>query len=181
MPTRRAWLLAAMCTPPLARAHDAPPPELRAEWPAAAPRVQGRGQLRFLGLAIYEITLWAPMPLDPGRLGEEPLALAIDYQRALDGERIAERALTEMRRGGPLAEAEAARWLAEMKRLFPTVGRGDRLTGVLLPGQGARFHLNGRLRGALQDPGFAPRFFGIWLAAWTSEPVLRGQLLGTLP
>jgi Chalcone isomerase-like len=162
-----------------ARAQPAPPPELADEWPAVTPRRVGQGALRFWGLSVYEATLWAPAPIDAMSLGSARLALSLTYQRALVGERIAERSLEEMRRAGPLDEAQAARWLSAMKRLFPDVSAGDRLTGVLRPGEGARFHLNGVFRGELPDPRFAALFFGIWLAPWTSEPRLRQQLLGS--
>jgi hypothetical protein len=187
MPSRRCLLLATLAVAAHARvhaqtpAHAPAPAELAAEWPALVPRLQGRGQLRFLGLSVYDIALWAPAPVRTERLGLDPLALVIDYRRGLDGARIAERSLTEMRRAGPLADTDAARWLAEMKRLFPDVNDGDRLTGVVLPAQGVRFHLNGAPRGELRDERFAPLFFGIWLAAWTSEPALRRALLGTAP
>jgi hypothetical protein len=49
---------------------------------------------------------------------------------------------------------------------------------VNVPGLGARFFVNGALRGELREPGFARSFFGIWLAPVTSEPALREALLG---
>ena len=39
---------------------------------------------------------------------------------------------------------------------------------------------NGTLRATVADPAFGPPFFGIWLAPWTSEPRLRGELLARL-
>ena len=46
------------------------------------------------------------------------------------------------------------------------------------PGQGAQFWFNGASRGRVADPLFSERFFGIWLSPQTSEPGLRGKLLG---
>ena len=70
------------------------------------------------------------------------------------------------------------RWLAAMKRAFPDVDEGDRITGVQRPGEGVRFFHNGTLRGEVRDADFARRFFGIWLSPQTSEPELRQSLLG---
>lgn len=167
----------------LANAVPAMPEELRDEWPGALPsQPQGHTRMRVFGLSVYDIALWAPRPVaEPRGLPSQPLALAITYLRALDRQRIAERSLAEMRRGGPVDDATAAHWLRTMQQLFPDVAEGDRLTGVLHPGRGARFHLNGRLRGDWPDPVAAARFFGIWLAPWTSEPGLRRALLGTGP
>lgn len=178
---RRRRLLAALAAaglPPQALAQGLPP-ELRLEWPEApAARRHGQARMRYFGLTVYDIALWAPGPLAPGAVERQALALEIAYLRRLSGERIAERSLAEMQRAGPIAEAQAVRWLAEMKRLFPDVDAGDRITGVQWPGVSARFHHNGRYLGELPDARFATLFFGIWLAPWTSEPALRQALLG---
>ncbi len=68
-----------------------------------------------------------------------------------------------------------------MKRLFPDVHAGDRITGVHRPGEGAAFFVNGRAVGEVRDSRFAQLFFGIWLSPRTSQPSLRAALLGTPP
>jgi hypothetical protein len=176
---RRALLVAAAAATlaPLARAQQAagtPPPEVSAELREA--RLQGNGRLRFLGLHIYDARLWSPLPV--ADYAAMPLALELEYGRALDGPKIAERSLDEMRRVGSFDEATGRRWLEAMTRLFPDVKAGDRLTGVHRPGEAARFFLNGALRGEVREPEFARLFFGIWLSPRTSEPGLRKQLLG---
>lgn len=163
----------------VARAQDRLPPELIGRWPGA--RLRGEGRLRFLGLPVYDIRLWTPADA-PSALAERwtqtPLALEIQYLRRLVGGLIAERSIEEMRRQADLPAAKSEAWRAEMARLFPDVQDGDRLTGVLLPGEAARFYFNGSLRGELRDAEFARLFFGIWLAPQTSEPALRERLLG---
>jgi glycine/D-amino acid oxidase-like deaminating enzyme len=87
--------------------------------------------------------------------------------------------LQELRQVIDITEEEATRWLSAMRALFPDVKEGDRLTGIHLPGMGARFAFNGQPVGDVRDPEFARLFFGIWLAAQSSEPALRDALLGT--
>lgn len=179
---RRLVLAAAVASAlagllPMTASGNAAPGEVAREW--GSPRLQGAGRLRFLGLSVYDVRLWTP----DAALGDEnwvgqPLALEIEYSRALDGQQIAQRSLDEMRRGGEIAPATAERWLARMVELFPDVRAGDRLTGVQRPGGSVRFFLNGKLRGEIADAEFARRFFGIWLAPYTSEPKLRASLLG---
>lgn len=146
-------------------------PELPAEWAA-----RGQARMRFLGLRVYDIQLWAAQPVRSW--AEQPHALALTYARALKGRLIAERSLEEMRRQGPIDEAQAARWLQAMTAAFPDVKEGDRLTGRHDPHQGASFWFNGQPRPGVADPLFSRRFFGIWLSPQTSEPALREQLLG---
>lgn len=176
--------LAALAVSP-ARASQAAsrsaPPEVTRELPGA--RLQGEARLRWMGLRVYDARLWvagADVGADWAAVerAAAPLALEIEYARALDGERIAERSLAEMRRQGDIAPELAERWLDTMRRLFPDVAERDRITGVLLPPGRARFFVNARPAGEVQDAEFARRFFGIWLAPQTSEPALRRALLG---
>ncbi len=176
---RRRWLLAAgaLALAPLPRAGaSALPPEVATELPGAL--LRGSGRLRVYGFQVYDARLWSPVPGGLEEWRTAPLALELQYLRRLDGKAIAERSLTEMRRQGDIAAATAERWLGEMTRLFPDVVAGDRITGVHLPGDGARFFINGKLKGEVRDAEFARWFFGIWLSTRTSEPAMREALLG---
>jgi hypothetical protein len=153
-----------------------PPPEVAAEITGA--RLQGGDLFRYFGFRVYDIRLWVGARAVDDNWADRPLALAIRYERRLSGTEIAKRSLKEMQGQATVAPADADRWLQAMTRLFPDVDEGDRLTGVLLPGQGARFFLNGTLRGEVAEPEFARLFFGIWLSPRTSEPDLRQSLLG---
>ena len=181
MPSRRQLLLAcaAMAAPAVqAQAPAAAAPaELSADLPGA--RLLGRGTLRFMGLRIYDARLWAGSAAPAADWVAAPLALELQYARSLDGIKIAERSLTEMRRQGDIAADAARRWLGAMTQIFPDVKEGDRITGLNLPGVGARFFVNSQLKGDVRDADFARSFFGIWLSPKTSEPTLRDALLGS--
>jgi hypothetical protein len=153
-----------------------PPPEVAAALPAA--RLVGQGTLRWFGLAVYEARLWAAEGFDALRFDAHPFALELRYLRRLDGPAIAERALDEMRRGGPIADPDAAAWRAAMRGAFPDVSPGDRLTGVHEPALGTRFHFNGRVTREIGDTAFARRFYAVWLGTHTSQPALRADLIG---
>ncbi len=176
METSRRMLLLAVASAALPAHAGTPPDELQQALPGA--RLRGQARLRFLGLHVYDIRLWAAEGFAPERWAEQPFALEIQYARRLVGRAIAERSIEEMRRQGELPPARAQAWQAQMERLFPDVQDGDRITGVKRPGIGAVFYVNGRLQGEVNDPDFARRFFGIWLAPQTSEPALRQRLLG---
>ena len=155
------------------------PAEVSTELPGA--KLLGAGRLRFLGLRVYEARLWVSAPAMAADWAAAPLALELEYARSLSGVRIAERSLSEMERQGEIEPAKAQRWLSAMKQIFPDVDASDRITGVNVPGMGARFFINSRLKGDLRDPEFARLFFGIWLSPKTSEPALREALLGKAP
>ncbi len=178
MDTHRRGLLLGLALAPLAaRANIAAPPEVVAELPDA--QLLGSGRLTFLGLHVYDARLWIDERFSADRFDRHALALELQYARTLYGRLIAERSLEEMKRSGGVSDAQGERWLAAMKRAFPDVVKGDRITGVQRPEEGVRFFHNGTLRSELLDTDFTRRFFGIWLSPQTSEPKLRQSLLGT--
>lgn len=157
-------------------AEDPLPAEIAQALPQA--RLQGQGLYRHFGFRIYRARLWTQPGFQPGAYVQHPFALELIYARTLDGSAIAERSLAEMQRAAPVQDAQAQDWLTFMRRAFPDVAEGDRLSGIHQPLGTTRFLHNGRPTAALQDADFARRFFGIWLAPHTSAPALRRELLG---
>jgi hypothetical protein len=142
-------------------------------------RQLSQAQMRFFGLLIYDIRLWAQGKIDAQNWTEQVLALELEYARALSGAEIAKRSLAEMRRQADIASEQGQRWLGEMAAAFPDVKAGDRISGLNAPGEGISFFVNGRLQHNIKDANFSRLFLGIWLAPQTSEPKLRSQLLGS--
>lgn len=141
-------------------------------------RPAGEGRLTWLGLHVYDATLYVDRQrFNVAALGESRFALALRYARDLSGQKIAERSEQEMARQGMATERERAQWLVQMRALFPDVKAGDRLTGLYAPGEGTRFYWNDKLIGTIDGARFAECFFGIWLAENTAAPRLRTALL----
>lgn len=109
-----------------------------------------------------------------------PFALELTYRRAISRDDLVEASLKEIRRLSPNGlDAELmARWESEMFQAFVDVRAGDRITGVYMPGEGARFYVGEHLRHVVSDVAFAKAFFSIWLDPRTRNPELRAQLLG---
>ena len=158
-----------------ARALTTPPAEVLRELPDA--RLYGSGRLRRYFFHVYDARRWTQPSVEIARFSQLPLALELQYGRALEGALVAERSLEEMQRGAEITPAQQRAWLTAMQRCFPDVVEGDRMTGVQLPGTAARFFVNGAFVGEVRDAEFTRLFFGIWLAPTTSEPELRAALL----
>jgi len=150
-------------------------PEIRSALPDAT--LSGQARLRVWGFEVYDAALWVAPGFQAPQYTDHGFALTLQYLRELDSDAIARRSIDEMRRVGHFDEAQAARWLAQLRTLIPNVRKGDRITGIHLPGGEVSFLLNGRPTGALRDTLFARLFFGIWLSPQTSEPRLRDLLL----
>jgi hypothetical protein len=155
----------AQAIPPL-------PAALVAELPAL--KLLGEGRLRWLGLHVYDSSLWVPAA--PWSF-DRPFALDIRYAMNIKGRDLSVTSIREMKNLGFTDPAKLRRWETEMDRVFPDIKPGDRLVGVHVPGRQARFYGNERLLGSVNDPEFSRAFFGIWLDEKTSEPELRARLL----
>ncbi|MBE0475298.1 chalcone isomerase family protein [Rhodoferax sp.] len=151
------------------------PTELRAALPTAA--LAGQAKLTFFGFDVYQASLWVAPGFSAAAFAEHGFALELAYLRDFSGADIAERSLAEMARQAPISAEQAARWSAQMGKLFTNVKAGDRLTGIHQPGVGARFVFNSQPLGEIADAEFARLFFGIWLSPQTSRPKLRLALL----
>ncbi|MEO8303003.1 MAG: chalcone isomerase family protein [Betaproteobacteria bacterium] len=136
---------------------------------------QGGGEMTFFGFAIYDGWYWSPIR---GFSIQHPLALDLEYKRNLEGKAIAARSVEEITKLALGTAEERVRWGELMRRIFPDVAKGDRLTGLSLPPGTVRFFHNGRAIGEIDDRDFARAFFGIWLDPATSRPDFRRRLLG---
>ncbi|VVP91937.1 hypothetical protein PS918_03322 [Pseudomonas fluorescens] len=150
-----------------------------AEWREALPGAQiiGSGEFRMFGFDVYNARLWsAGRPL----VDDQPFALELIYQRTISRDDLVEASLKEIKRlsGGSVSDGQLAAWQAQMQQSFVDVQAGTRLTGVYLPGQGARFFVGQQLQHEVKDPQFARAFFDIWLDPRTRSPELRQRLLG---
>lgn len=137
-------------------------------------RVQGSGEMRWFGFAIYDARLW--------RSGEQwqsgaPYALELTYRRSISASMLVNASIDEMARLGEKNEQRLRQWRTELERVFPAVREGDTILGLHEPGRGARFFFNGKPSGMVNDAELAAAFFAIWLDPRTQAPELRARLL----
>jgi hypothetical protein len=141
-------------------------------------RLAGQGSFRWFGFKIYDAQFWVG---DRGYRQNDPesakFALHLTYARDLYGKRIARSSIDEISKQGFGTSEQHEVWLNRMEALFPDVHEGTQISGVYLPGLGARFYLNGDLLGEIADLEFARAFFAIWLDPRTSASSLRTSLL----
>ena len=177
IPLRLFVALALLMGGPVA-AQSAPGPALSA---ALQDQTRtGSARLRYWGFDVYDARLYVAPGFDIQRFEDQRFGLELSYLRGFKGADIAERSIEEMKGVATLDPAQAQRWQDAMSALFPDVRRGDRLTGVHVPGRGARFYVNGQWLGEVADDAFSRSFFGIWLSPKTSQPRLREALIQSL-
>ena len=155
----------------------------QARLPAPVPdaerwQVQGSGEMRWFGFAIYGARLWRS---GERWQGDAPYALELTYRRTISAEQLVNTSIEEMVRLGTLDpqrdEQRLQQWRSALERVFPSVREGDTIIGLHEPGRGARFFYNGKPTGSLDDARLASAFFAIWLDPRTKAPELRMRLL----
>jgi hypothetical protein len=174
-------LVAIICSKLQAQAssetvHQLVPRELQTA--LAEPVLSGRAKLGIWGFDIYNASLWITPFFKAADFANHAFAIELSYLRAFKREAIASRSMAEMARQANWNASPRAGWEQQMRDVFPDVRAGDRITGVNVPGVGARFLINGKTGGEIRDPEFARFFFGIWLSRESSEPKMRLELLG---
>jgi hypothetical protein len=140
----------------------------------------GGGQLTWLGLGIYDASLWTETGRYMGFVKGETVALSLWYQREFSRDQLLKITDTAWRKLGRDAAARE-RWLARLKPLWSDVRPGDNVTTVVEPGGPTRFYSQLRLLGEVDDPEFGPAFLSIWLDPRSVVRDLRVQLLGANP
>jgi hypothetical protein len=97
----------------------------------------------------------------------------------LEGKKIAQRSIDEMKKQGDLSADDSDKWLSLMNSIFPDVSEGDVITGIATKDGTSVFYVNGEKADEIEDKVFTQRFFDIWLSDKTSEPKFRKKLLGS--
>jgi hypothetical protein len=162
--------LAVLTAPP----SRATPSEVQAVLGDARPL--GRANYRWLGLPLYEATLYAP---DPSAFDwQKPLALELVYARSLSGSVLLDSTLSELSRiEGDQPDHPTMR--AKLSTCFRGVGKGDRYVAMSDDANGISFWLNGRRTCELSHPDAKRRILGIWLSeqsrAVRDARALRGE------
>lgn len=142
----------------------------------------GSGELRWLGMEVYEARLLNGGGPLQGLEFTGPVALEITYRRNISRDRLVRTTEREWSRlGRQLGLPSRARvdgWLKELAGIWPDVTPGDRIIARVEAGGATRFYGNDGLLGVVSDPEFGPAFLGIWLHPGTRDTGLRNALLG---
>lgn len=143
--------------------------------PIAQMKLVGTGVLHYAIWKVYTASLYTPT-------GEwrpqQPMGLHIEYHIQLDGKKIAERSIHEMREQGMPHREKWGQWKNQLKKIIPSVKSDTTLSAIYTPGSGTQFYKGSQWIGQIEGDDFGASFFGIWLNEGTSEPGLRRHLLG---
>jgi hypothetical protein len=161
-----------------AAASSLPEPVLRGTTPLEK---VGGGQLTWLGMPIYDASLWTTSGRFTGFGPGETVALSLWYRRSFSRDQLLSITATAWRKLDPESTARHREWLAELHELWSDVAPGHNVTAVVEPGRATRFYDQRRMVGQIDDPAFGPAFLSIWLDPRSVVGDLRAQLIGAAP
>lgn len=141
-------------------------------------RMVGAGQLRWLGLPIYDASLWTSSGRHAGFTAGETVALSLWYRRSFTRDQLLDITETAWRKLGQVDPNQRERWLTELRSFWTDVVPGQNVTTVVLPGGATRFYDQRGRFGEVDDPAFGPAFLSIWLDPRSVVSDLRIRLLG---
>jgi hypothetical protein len=141
-------------------------------------RKVGGGELKWLGLPIYDASLWTSSGRYAGLGAGDTVALSLWYQRAFTRDQLLGITETAWRKLGQPDAAQRERWLAELRRAWTDVAPGHNVTTLVVPGGPTRFYDQRGRFAQVDDPAFGPAFLAIWLDPRSVVRDLRRQLLG---
>ena len=130
----------------------------------------------FLFWDLYQSRLLSTSGQFPLLTDDEKLLYEIEYFKAISAESLVEKTVEQWQHLG-YVPSRYKPYLNKLKRIWPDIKSGDKLTFVMNNISTAFYH-NKRLVGVIDDIEFGPLFLDIWLSEKTSEPELRQELLG---
>lgn len=137
--------------------------------------VVGEARMSVMFWDVYDAKLLAP---NGKWSGDKPFALQLRYLRDIDGSKIADRAVQEMRKQGVSDEVKLATWHNQMIQIFPDVHEGDTLTGIFTENDQTIFLNESKEIGRINNVEFTKHFSAIWLSPRSSAQDVRLGLLG---
>jgi hypothetical protein len=146
------------------------PKEIGAVIVASSP--VGEASLNKFFLHVYDAQFWS----DSGDTTKAPYALSIVYAMGFSPQELADRTFEEMKQVSTLPVETLQKYAEMLRKIYPEVKNGDRITAVQKDAVTTLFYYNGQAVGKVKDAGFASAFFGIWLSSKSSEPEMQRKL-----
>ncbi|MBU6140009.1 MAG: chalcone isomerase family protein [Proteobacteria bacterium] len=135
----------------------------------------GDSDLNFLGLKVYHLALWSEAQKFSY---DKKFAIQIRYNMNFSKEDLAKKSIEEIERLHVLSAQDKENFLAELKKIFSSVKKGDEKVAIFTPNQGVEMFYNGKLNGKISDQKLARLFVDIWLDERGSYPKVTKKILG---
>ncbi|MBL4869882.1 MAG: chalcone isomerase family protein [Robiginitomaculum sp.] len=139
----------------------------------------GKARFNKAFISLYDASLCAnstPFYFEDNK--SKTFALSLEYRRGFTSEQLVKATIIEMARLSNRKKSEFETLKTPLAECFPTVKKGDNITGVSIDANSAKFYLNANLSCEIEWENFQNDFFGIWLSNDTRSPKKSRRLRG---
>jgi len=141
----------------------------------SSPTIIGEGTLKVFFMEIYDLRLIADSPTFSW---QNKFKLDFIYTRDLKKDSVIKSSIKELRRQSSTSESDIELWQGYLEQSIKPVQEGTHATVLWEPEGQITFLYENSDPTTIEDEDFARAFLNIWLGEETSQPKLRGQLLG---
>ncbi len=144
-------------------------------------RLNGAGVRTRLFFKVYAAGLYLREPgHDAAAIvaANDPKRMDLHMLRSLDAQTIADSIAEAFDRNVGERRAALHDRLERLKRMFPSVRKGDVVTLAFIPGRGTVVRAEGGERGVIEGQDFAEALFAVWLGPDPVDADLKRHLLG---
>lgn len=141
----------------------------------------GLRKATFLGIKVYVAALYLPHPTADANAilsSREPLKLELRFVFHATAGQMRSAWKEGFEKSAPRELPRLQSRIAQLQGWMTSVGSGQRMTFVRVPGVGIEYSLDGKPRGTIPGDDFATAFLAIWLGPSPPNPQLRTGLLG---
>jgi hypothetical protein len=145
--------------------------------PTTQLKIVGEGKMSYLFWDIYNLKLYTATGNYEGLIKDT--ALEFNYLRDIKSIELVNETENQWRELKLDVHPEEAKWLAQLKTLWPDITEGDQLIFYINDKGYSEFYYNGKYTGVIESVEFSDRFKQIWLSEDTTAPKVRQKLLTT--
>lgn len=141
----------------------------------------GLRKATFLGIKVYVGALYLPHPTADANAiltSREPLEIELRFVFHATAGQMRSAWQEGFEKSAPRQLPQLQSRIAQLQGWMTSVGSGQRMTFVRVPGVGIEYSLDGAPRGTIPGDDFASAFLAIWLGPSPPNPQLRTGLLG---
>jgi Chalcone isomerase-like len=141
----------------------------------------GLRKATIFGIKVYVGALYVPHPTAEANAiltSREPVQIELRFVFHATAGQLRNAWEEGFEKSAPAELTQLHARIAQLESWMTSVGSGDRMTFLRIPGVGIEYSLNGATKGTIPGDDFASAFLAIWLGSSPPNPQLRAGLLG---
>jgi Chalcone isomerase-like len=141
----------------------------------------GLRKATIFGIKVYVAALYVAHPTSDAAAildSKDPAQIELQFVFHVRANQLRDAWQEGFEKSSPARLPQLRSRIAQLDGWMTSVGSGQRMTFLRIPGAGIQYSLDGAVRGTISGDDFATAFLAIWLGSSPPSPELRAGLLG---